>query len=888
MEKRILSIIISVSVLLMLFVPAGVFSAFAEESSEDCVVTKVETETQSLKSGDALVITVYTSGTDELRGDWSVVWLERDVEDEYADYGTEKSAKLVKNGSGKYTATFNIDDGWPTGAYKIEQINMYYEKSSPHIYYREFGNEDGLVPDVTYNVKTNNKDAEAPTLTKVEATSQKVHLGESFTVAIYAEDENGIDLDESGIQIASIPYSNSGSERRLQDQGNGKYEAVFNIDDRWWLGSGDYKLDTIRLYDNLGNFKRYQILTNRFFQEEATVIPDVIYEIIVDDSDAYGPEITKVEATSQNIQPGDTFKITIFANDESGIDVERAYLYLYLTEKEEGAPYYTVKAAKINEIGEGKYEAVYTVDEWTPGEYKIIQFSLADTLGNERFYYNMELSDPENIISDAVFTMLDESEWTIPENTPVITKQPEDVTTKAGKNTEFSVEATGTGLEYQWYYKKAGASNWSVWKNHTAAATTAESNATWDGMQVYCKVTDKNGNSVDSEPATITIMEATKLQITTQPSDVTAVSGTNTSFSVKAEGDGLEYQWYYKKSGASSWSEWKNHTTATTTADANDTWDGMQVFCKVTDQYGNTEKSNPATITIKKSSDLKITSQPEDVTAVAGQNVKFTVAATGDGLKYQWYYKKKGVSSWSIWKNHTTATTSADANDTWDGMQVYCKVTDENGKSVSSEAATISIKESTALKITADPKDVSATVGQNVKFTVVATGDGLKYQWYYKKKGVSSWSVWKNHTTATTSAEANATWDGMQVYCKVTDSAGKSVSSKAATITLKEATPLEITKQPANVKTAVGETVKFSVTAKGDGLKYQWYYMKAGADSFSKWNGHTTATTTATSNSTWDGMQVYCKVTDQYGNMLNSDSATIMINTNELPFIPMD
>ena len=32
---------------------------------------------------------------------------------------------------------------------------------------------------------------------------------------------------------------------------------------------------------------------------------------------------------------------------------------------------------------------------------------------------------------------------------------------------------------------------------------------------------------------------------------------------------------------------------------------------------------------------------------------------TGSGLKYQWYYKKSGASDWSVWNNHTTATTSA-------------------------------------------------------------------------------------------------------------------------------------------------------------------------------------------------------------------------------------
>ncbi|MCC8074972.1 MAG: hypothetical protein LIO95_03350, partial [Clostridiales bacterium] len=99
--------------------------------------------------------------------------------------------------------------------------------------------------------------------------------------------------------------------------------------------------------------------------------------------------------------------------------------------------------------------------------------------------------------------------------------------------------------------------------------------------------------------------------------------------------------------------------------------------------------SDPATITL--GATLAITSQPEDVTVQAGKEVSFTVEATGTDLSYQWYYKKAGATSWSIWNNHTTATTSATANSSWDGMQVYCVVTDGNGNSVSSDPATITL-----------------------------------------------------------------------------------------------------------------------------------------------------------------------------------------------------
>ena len=280
-----------------------------------------------------------------------------------------------------------------------------------------------------------------------------------------------------------------------------------------------------------------------------------------------------------------------------------------------------------------------------------------------------------------------------------------------------------------------------------------------------------------------------------------------------------------------------------------------------------------SSVSIHYSSTVSVTSQPSNISAKAGENVKFTIKAQGTGsLKYQWYYRKKGVSAWSIWKAHTTATTSAAANDTWNGMQVYCRIEDSRNY-VSSDICVITLLNS--VRITAQPADVTLNVGDTAAFTVKAQGSGLKYQWYYKKAGVSSWSIWKAHTTAATSALANDTWDGMQVYCAVSDSAGASANSQPATIKL-NGMP-KITAQPSDISLKVGDTARFTVKAQGGNLKYQWYYMKNGAKCWSIWKAHTTATTTAVSNSTWNGMQVYCEITDGFGRKVSSKSATIKI-----------
>ena len=172
----------------------------------------------------------------------------------------------------------------------------------------------------------------------------------------------------------------------------------------------------------------------------------------------------------------------------------------------------------------------------------------------------------------------------------------ENVTAKVNESVSFSVKAQGDGLTYQWYYKKAGQTAWNKWGARTTATTTATANATWDGMQVYCKVTDKHGNSMDSNTATIKVTQP--LKITAQPTGKTIKSGNSLTVSLKAEGIGLSYQWYFKKSGQTSFTAWNGRTHASETVTPPANWNGIQLYCKVSDSNENSLQSNIIKITV--------------------------------------------------------------------------------------------------------------------------------------------------------------------------------------------------------------------------------------------------------------------------------------------------
>ncbi len=125
---------------------------------------------------------------------------------------------------------------------------------------------------------------------------------------------------------------------------------------------------------------------------------------------------------------------------------------------------------------------------------------------------------------------------------------------------------------------------------------------------------------------------------------------------------------------------------------------------------------------------LLVTRQPVSQSIVAGRPVTLSVEATGNSLQYQWHFRKKGQTSFSIWNGHTNATETVTPNSTWDGIQLYCRIADASGKTVDSDTVTVSV-----LSIASHPKNVTVEDEKNATFTVKATGSDLKYQWQYKK-----------------------------------------------------------------------------------------------------------------------------------------------------------
>ena len=181
-----------------------------------------------------------------------------------------------------------------------------------------------------------------------------------------------------------------------------------------------------------------------------------------------------------------------------------------------------------------------------------------------------------------------------------ITAQPEAQTAASGAKATFTVEASGSGLTYQWQYSANGGSTWSntTLSGYNTATLAVTASSAVNGRQYRCIVTGTNGSTVTSEGAKLTV--GTALKITAQPEAQTVASGAKATFTVGASGTGLTYQWQYSANGGSTWSNTtlSGYNTATLKVTASSTVNGRQYRCIVTDANGDTVTSDGAKLTV--------------------------------------------------------------------------------------------------------------------------------------------------------------------------------------------------------------------------------------------------------------------------------------------------
>ena len=182
---------------------------------------------------------------------------------------------------------------------------------------------------------------------------------------------------------------------------------------------------------------------------------------------------------------------------------------------------------------------------------------------------------------------------------PGIVKQPTDVYASTGTAVIISTLASGTDVDYCWEFQKPGTSTWR--KSGLSSATSPDlsfkMSSGYDGIKFRCRIKDSNGNEAVTDIVTVTM--ATGPAITVQPKDAVCAIGTKATFSIRATGDELSYQWQYQKPGKTTWtnSGSSGNKTNTVKVGATTGTNNMKFRCVVTDKNGNVAVSNSAVLT---------------------------------------------------------------------------------------------------------------------------------------------------------------------------------------------------------------------------------------------------------------------------------------------------
>ena len=116
------------------------------------------------------------------------------------------------------------------------------------------------------------------------------------------------------------------------------------------------------------------------------------------------------------------------------------------------------------------------------------------------------------------------------------------------------------------------------------------------------------------------------------------------------------------------------------------------------------------------------------------------------------------------------------------GREIYCIVTDKYGNSVKTD--TVKLIMGNPAKITKQPESICVPEGSEARVNFTATGDELTYAWYFKEANGSNFNLTNSFKSNSYSAPMDASRNGRQIYCVVTDKYGTSVKTNTVTLSM--------------------------------------------------------------------------------------------------------
>jgi len=366
---------------------------------------------------------------------------------------------------------------------------------------------------------------------------------------------------------------------------------------------------------------------------------------------------------------------------------------------------------------------------------------------------------------------------------PTINVQPVQTEICENGDTQFTIEATGNNLTYQWQSDETGgyadlstSLTYAGTNTNTLSINAAVTNM--NGIRYRCVVTSGSCTQ-NSTNAKLLVYSRPGLNNANQSTDLLVCEGNATTLSVSPTAGynsafhQLQWQADFTRKGVftdlADDAVYSGTTTKDLTIGAADlSMDNIEYRCVLVNCVGNIT-SVPELLVVNEPP-LVITS-PQTQSVCINTEVSFTVSAKGDNLNYQWYYSHDGGANYqraSMTGNTTPTLSPGTTHSGLDGYKFMCIVsasTPCNARADTSAVADLIVKQTV---IETQPVQETVCVGENVTFFVNATGDSLTYQWYVSNAPVSNDATYSGVDSSTLVIQSATTdVNGGIYYCLV-------------------------------------------------------------------------------------------------------------------------
>ena len=407
---------------------------------------------------------------------------------------------------------------------------------------------------------------------------------------------------------------------------------------------------------------------------------------------------------------------------------------------------------------------------------------------------------------------------------PTIAAPPASITVAAGNAANFAVAVNGTG-PYTYLWMKNGVQapipNGDFPSFGIASVTAADAGS-------YTVRVTNNVGTVVSAAATLTVTASTGISvapaITTPPIALAVLPGAGATLAVAATGTApLTYQWRRNGIDIAGATGAVLHIAAATAFDAG------QYAVEVRNAVGVASSSAAPLIIIGAPA---ITQQPAAATAAEGSTAAFSVAVSGDSVRYLWT-RNQVVIAGATSASHTTPVLTFAENGAVYGVVVY------NGAGiVFSQGVVLTVTPLVAPTVSTPPLSQSVVEPATATFTVGATGTPAPtLQWQLSSDGGGTWANIAGATASSYTTPATAVADSGKRYRAVASNPAGTVNSNGATLTVTALVVGKAWQSAALIETSNtsdGTRPQIAVDASGNAMAV-WQQVDAAGAAMSIW-----------------------------------------------------